>query len=122
MGHGAVGNADVKTTGRIGRGKRRDPVTPEMRLAVLRRDSGCVAPLVGGSVMDCFGRLTLEHVKDELRLGVRAPSDAAHLVTLCSGHTEDGRRAGFQWNTNAGNRARVREYLRTRIDNAATQA
>jgi hypothetical protein len=90
---------------------RRDPVTTSVCLAVILRDGGCVAPQLGGSVMDCWGRLTLEHVKDELRMGVRAPSDLAHLVTLCQGHTEDGRRAGYQWNTDAANRARVREYL-----------
>ncbi|HCO01857.1 MAG TPA: hypothetical protein DIT48_00565 [Actinobacteria bacterium] len=89
----------------------RDPVTAAMRLRVFARDRGCVAPLLGGSVMDCFGRLTLEHVKGELRMGVRAPSDMAHLVTLCQGHTEDGRRAGFQWNTVKENRLLVREYL-----------
>jgi hypothetical protein len=30
-----------------------------------------------------LGRCTLEHVKTELRMGKRAPSDPAHLVTLC---------------------------------------
>jgi len=90
---------------------RRDPVTATIRLRVFARDKGCVAPLLGGSVMDCWGRLTIEHVKDELRLGVRAPSDMAHLVTLCQGHTEDGRRAGHQWNTAKQNRLLVREYL-----------
>lgn len=90
---------------------KRDPVTPETRAAVFTRDGGCVAPLLGGSVMDCFGRLTLEHVKEQLRMGVRAPSDERHLVTLCQGHSEDGRRAGYQWNSTKANRARVREYL-----------
>lgn len=89
----------------------KDPVTPDLRLDVLRRDRGCVAPLLGGTAIDCFGTLTLEHVKDELRMGVRAASDLAHLVTLCEGHTENGRRAGYQWNTDKANRARVREYL-----------
>ena len=32
--------------------------------------------------MDCWGRLRLEHVKSEPRMGVRAESDMAHLVTL----------------------------------------
>jgi hypothetical protein len=90
---------------------RRDAVSPTLRLRVFARDRGCVAPLLGGSVMDCWGRLTLEHVKDEPRMGVRAPSDMAHLVTLCEGHTEDGRRAGYQWNSTKANRALVREYL-----------
>jgi hypothetical protein len=90
---------------------KRDPVTPDVRSAVFLRDKGCIAPLLGGTFMDCAGRLTLEHVKDELRMGVRAPSDMAHLVTLCEGHTENGRRAGYQWNTDKRNRALVRAYL-----------
>jgi hypothetical protein len=45
-------------------------------------------------------------------MGVRAKSDSAHLVSLCQGHTEDGRKAGYQWNTAKANRAKVREYLR----------
>lgn len=90
---------------------RRDPVTPAVRLAVLERDSGCRAPLLGGSFLDCWGRLTLEHVKDDLRMGVRAPSDPAHLVTLCEGHTEPGMRAGYSWNLDKRNREKVRDYL-----------
>jgi hypothetical protein len=89
----------------------RDPVTPEIRLAVLARDGSCIAPLVGGSAHDCWGRSTIEHVKDQLRMGRRAPSDLGHLVSLCQGHTEDGRRAGFQWNTAKANRAAIRAYL-----------
>lgn len=99
---------------------KRDPVTPELRLAVFTRDGGCIAPLVGGSVMDCWGRLTLEHVKTELRMSKRAPSDERHLVTLCEGHTENGRRAGYQWNTDKRNRAAVREYLERVRDPHAT--
>lgn len=62
--------------------------------------------------MDCFGRLTIEHVKDSLRMALRAPSDLEHCVTLCEGHTENGRRGGFQWNTAKANREKVRAYLR----------
>ncbi len=91
--------------------RRKDPVTPELRLAVLARDGGCVAPRLGGSFMDCGGRLQLEHVKSEHRMGLRAPSDMAHLVTLCDQHTEPGMRAGRSWNLNAQNRERMREYL-----------
>src|SRR5213076_2283135 len=90
---------------------KRDRVTPGIRLAVFRRDAGCLAPQLGGSMMDCWGRLTIEHVKDSLRLGKRAPSDEQHLVTLCSGHTEPGMRAGYAWNLDKRNRALVREYL-----------
>jgi hypothetical protein len=90
---------------------RADPVTPETAAAVFLRDGSCIAPLLGGSAHDCWGRATLEHVKDELRMGKRAPSDLRHLVALCSGHTEEGRRAGYQWNTDKANRAKVRAYL-----------
>jgi hypothetical protein len=64
---------------------RRDPVTPELREVVLRRDGGCVAPRLGAS-LDCQGRATLDHVKDQPMMGKRAPSDADHLVTLCEFH------------------------------------
>lgn len=89
----------------------KDRVKPTTAVEVFARDGGCVAPRLGGTFMDCWGRLTLEHVKSELRMGIRAPSDAAHLVTLCEGHTEPGRRAGYQWNTDKRNRVLVREYL-----------
>ena len=64
--------------------------------------------------MDCFGRDRLEHVQDGYgRMAKRAESDAAHLVTLCEGHTEPGMRAGYVWATDKANRDRCREYLRT---------
>jgi hypothetical protein len=70
----------------------------------------CVAPMLDPSQSGtCWGRSTLDHIKDQPRMGVRATSDPEHLVTLCQGHTEDGRRAGYQWNT--ANRDRVRDYL-----------
>ena len=84
---------------------RKDPVTPELAIAVLRRDQGCVAPRLGGSSMDCGGRDTLDHVKDEPRMGVRAPSDMAHLVTLCEQH-----HLWTGWAT--AHRPELREYLR----------
>lgn len=46
-------------------------------------------------------------------MGVRAPSDEAHLVTLCESHTEAGARAGYQWNT--AHRPELRVYLATRF-------
>lgn len=91
---------------------RRDPVTPRLRLAVLERDRECLAKRFDDG--RCWGRLTIEHVKRDYRLGVRAESDLAHLVTLCEGHTENGRRAGRQWNTAKENRARMRAYLAER--------
>ena len=90
----------------IKRHPRRDPVTPELRLAVLERDGWCVAvklaPLV--EITHCYGRLTLDHVQDGYgRMGVRAPSDMAHLVTLCEHHHLDG------WATS--HRPELRQYL-----------
>jgi hypothetical protein len=87
------------------RRRRRDPVTRDIALAVLQRDGGCVAPYLGGSFMDCAGRNTLDHVKDEPRMGVRAPSDMAHLVTLCERH-----HLWTGWAT--AHRPELREYLR----------
>jgi hypothetical protein len=108
-----------------------DPVRAELRAIVLTRDlqrwereeprfrqrrgltpsiRGCMAvflaPITSGP---CSGKLTLDHVKDQPRLGKRAPSDPLHLVSLCDGHTERGMKAGFQWNT--ANRPLLRWYL-----------
>ena len=84
---------------------RKDPVSPELRLAVLERDGGCVKYRAAPSTPDntCYGRLTLDHVKDQPRMGVRAPSDPAHLVTLCEHHHLDG------WATS--HRPELRAYL-----------
>ncbi len=82
----------------------KDPVTPELALYVIQRDQGCVAPRLGGSFMDCGGRTTLDHVKDQPRMGVRAPSDARHLVTLCEAH-----HLWTGWATS--HRPELREYL-----------
>jgi hypothetical protein len=90
---------------------RRDPVTPELREAVFLRDQGCLAPRLGGTAHDCFGRLRIEHVKAEPRMGVRAESVLSRLATLCEGHTEPGMRAGYVWCTARENRAALRAYL-----------
>ena len=91
----------------------RDRVSHETALAVFLRDGGCVAPRLGGTEMDCWGRNTIAHVKDEPRMGRRAPSDPAHLATVCQGHMEDGTRGGYCWVTDKANIAKLREYLRT---------
>ena len=74
---------------------------------MFRRDGGCLAPRLGGSVMDCWGRLRIEHVKLEQRMGKRGEL----LGTLCEGHTEPGMKAGYVWCTDAVNRRAMRDYL-----------
>jgi len=83
-------------------------VTAERAAEVFTRDGyECLAPRLGGTIMDCWGRLRIEHVKVEPRMGQRGEL----LGTLCAGHTEDGMRAGFVWCTNAENRERMRDHL-----------
>jgi hypothetical protein len=99
----------------IRRKRRRSTVSRELAAAVFTRDGyACVAPRLGGSSMDCFGRNRIEHVQDGYgRMGVRAESDMAHLTTLCAGHTEEGMRAGYVWATDHRNREAMRAYLRS---------
>jgi hypothetical protein len=89
----------------------RDTVSSELALFVLKRDAGCVAPRLGGSSHDCWGRNRIEHVKAEPRMGKRAEALPSRLVTLCEGHTEPGMRAGYVWCTDKRNREAMREYL-----------
>lgn len=84
---------------------RRDPVTQAVALEVLTRDQGCVAVTLGEDPRTCMGRLTLDHVKDQPRMGKRAPSDPAHLVALCEQH-----HLWTGWATS--HRPELREYLR----------
>lgn len=91
----------------------RNTVTAKIALAVLQRDGGCVAPRLGGSAMDCWGRNRIEHVKAEPRMSKRAEPRMDRLLTLCEGHTEPGMKAGYVWATDKANRERCREYLRT---------
>lgn len=94
---------------------RKDPVTSEVREAVFARDAKatgyrgwgplCVAPSLDGTAGYCEGYTTLDHVKDQPRMGVRAPSDMGHLVSLCHRHhLETG------WATS--HRPELRGYLR----------
>jgi hypothetical protein len=86
---------------------RRDPVSPAVALVVFQRDQGCLAPRLGGTVMDCWGRLRVEHVKREPRMGKRGDL----LGTLCEGHTEPGMKAGYVWCTDRRNREAMRKHL-----------
>lgn len=91
----------------------RDRVSPELAEQVFTRDGNtCLAPRLGGSAHDCFGRNRIEHVKAQPRMGQRAEPLLSRLVTLCEGHTEPGMRAGRVWCTDKRNRAACRDYLR----------
>ncbi len=75
---------------------RKDPVTPELRLAVYDRDKGCI----GARCFDgrCEGRLELDHVRASGALGKRSRSTLDNLVALCTRHHE--------WKTMHGREAR----------------
>lgn len=101
----------------------------ELRLAILSRDQGCVAPRLDRAAGPCrdrwqrefrqtdsllFQDLTIDHVRGkppvgELTIekeggfGKRPPDDPAHLVTLCWHHHLNG------WATS--HRPDLREYL-----------
>lgn len=73
---------------------KKDPVTAVVRWSVMQRDKACVLWHRDPSHVcrDKWGRthapsntrlLTVEHVKEALRMGVRAPSDLGHLVAMC---------------------------------------
>jgi hypothetical protein len=88
-------------------------VPPALARQVLARDGGCVAPRLGGTILDCWGRNRIEHVQTDYgRTGRRADNTLWNLVTLCQGHTEDGMRAGYVWATDHANRERCRDHLR----------
>jgi hypothetical protein len=87
--------------------ERLDPLTAA-RMAS-QGDLPCVAWVIEGGPITCAGPRTLDHIKDDARMGVKAPDDVYHLVTLCAFHSEAGMTAGFQWNT--ANRPALRKYL-----------
>lgn len=73
----------------------RDRVTPELVEALWARDLGCVLSFLQaghvctnkwGDVIDWQNAgITVEHVKPQLRMGVRARSILAETVLLCAG-------------------------------------
>lgn len=94
----------------------RDPVTPEVYAAVMRRDGYCVATRLDPTCGPCRDKwggyiaphdergAQLDHIHHGYgKMGVRAPSDPAHLVRLCAGHHLGG------WATS--HRAALRAYL-----------
>ena len=76
------------------RARTGEGVTEDIRRAVLARDQACFIWRLDRHHVckDRWGRehspyetwrLSLDHVKDEPRMGKRAPSDMAHLVAMC---------------------------------------
>jgi hypothetical protein len=91
--------------------KARKSDVPEWLFGYLMgRDRGCKAPALGATD-PCSGRLTIEHVKSESRMGKRAESDPAHTLLLCLGHNTG-------WALYAASKDAEREYLR-RVERSA---
>lgn len=98
---------------------RKDRVPPELAIEVFKADGGCVAPKIDPAELGrCWGRLTIEHVKAEQRMGKRAEPRRDRLVSLCLGHTETGMKAGYQWNT--AHRPELRAWIADREARIAT--
>lgn len=104
-----------KPTPRPKRSGHRDPVTPDLHRRIRQRDGGCVAAVLDDRHVcrDAFGNrhrwdaldlLTVDHVKDEPRMGVRAPSDPEHLVAMCHW-------GNLYWASS--HRTPLREYLKS---------
>ena len=120
----------LKRTGRSRRSERKSVDWEALREKVLRRDhffafmrqvgpprswewwqqhgNPCVARFLDPAVDACEGRMTLDHVKDQLMMGRKAPDDEQHLVSLCWHHHLD------VWAT--AHRPLLREYLRECYD------
>lgn len=95
--------------------RRSDPVTAELAADLWARDIGCTLSFLDpghvctdrwGTIVGWRDAVTIEHVKTDLRMGRRAPSDLEHCVLLCAG-------------SNVGvpskrERALMREYLAAR--------
>ena len=89
----------------------KDPVTPEVRRAVLKRDNGCVG-LTVGMPRQCgtqFGEgtkgpLEIDHVVSG-GFGKRGPSAQENLVSLCGIHHRVKTESSKLW------RAKILEYL-----------
>jgi 5-methylcytosine-specific restriction endonuclease McrA len=71
------------------------PIPAELRLAVYRRDGGCI----GRKCFDgpCGGTLEVDHVRASHGMGMKSRTELDNLVALCGTHhrykTEHGREA-----------------------------
>jgi hypothetical protein len=106
-----------------------DKVTPEVYEHVMRRDGGCMAPVLDRHVDQCRDQwgspssqhdpraLTLQHIwLDYSVKAKRAPSKPENLLVLCYGHHEGtGPTHGAVWATSEENLDRQRAYLKDLI-------
>lgn len=81
----------------------KDPVTPALRDAVLKRDKGCVGPRLGmhDQCGSQFGSgtnvvLELDHVFTS-GFGKRGPSEMWNVVTLCGWHHRMKTESSRKW-------------------------
>lgn len=89
----------------------KDPVTPELRREVFKRDKTCVGPRIGmeGLCGSQFGSgativLELDHVENA-GFAKRGPSIAENLVVLCGYHHRVKTESSKKW------RPLLRKYL-----------
>jgi hypothetical protein len=89
----------------------KDPVTPELRYAVMKRDHICVGAKIGmgeacGSQFGSGSNIVweLDHV-DNAGLGRRGPSTMDNLVLICGYHHRVKTESSKTW------RPKLREYL-----------
>ena len=101
------------------RRKARKSDVPDWLPGYLRaRDKTCLAPRLaranGQDIDPCNGRLTIEHVKFESRIGRRAESDKFHCLLLCLHHN-------LTWALTTEHKNWERDYLR-RVEGEADAA
>ena len=97
--------------------KRRKSDVPDWLFGyLLGRDRECVPHNRLGAPGECFGRLTIEHVRDRDKpaTGKKAPSDKWHTLIACLG-------ANTGWCLTSAAKELEREYL-FRIEGAADDA
>ena len=87
------------------RRKPEDKVPDWLPGYLLARDRTCVPARIGAPDA-CYGRLTIEHVrdKDKPATGKRAPSDKFHTLLACLGHNTG-------WCLTSAAKDAEREYL-----------
>lgn len=71
-------------------------IPPELRIAVLHRDGGCIGAW-RGFPGECQGPLEVDHVRASHGMGMKSETSLQNLVALCGAHhrykTEHGRKA-----------------------------